>query len=69
MKVEIKNIKEEASFVPYKVTFTILTPEESIRFHDKVAINMNLGGHELIAEIYNRSNNGMFDNNYEVFIG
>jgi len=71
MKVEIKNITEKANFVPYKVTFTILTPEESTKFHDSVAIKLNVGAgiYEFIGEIYRRGHNGMFDNHYTTEIG
>ena len=64
MKVEIKNIKEVASFVPYKVTFTILTREDSYKFHDKIATNIIGNTRGLVGEIYNRSSNGMFDNHH-----
>ena len=64
MKVEIENIKEEASFVPYKVTFIISTREDSTKFHDKVAINIAGCTSKLVGEIYKRSTSGRFDNIY-----
>ena len=64
MKVEIEKIKEKASFVPYKVTFTIFKREDSTKFHDDIARHVTCGTQRLSAEIYKRSTNGDFDKHY-----
>jgi len=64
MKVEIENIEEKSSFVPYKVTFTILTPEDSHKFYDRIARRITGRAHQLISEAYQRSKNGLFCESY-----
>lgn len=47
MKVRIEKCKEQ-NFQPYKVIFFINTPEESSRFHDRVAIKILDRSHDLL---------------------
>jgi hypothetical protein len=57
MKVKISN--NPKAFTPYTVTFSINTAEESIRFHDKVAIQGITGGpHEFLGRVFNRHYKG-----------
>ena len=60
MKVIVKNISEE--FHPYEVCFKINSVEDSIEFHDRVAIkisNDNVDLREFRGHIYNRNKNGV----------
>lgn len=52
MKVSLKKTEKG-----YTATFEIETKEDSIRFHDDVAIKITHGPHAFIGNVFNRSHN------------
>ena len=54
MKVKIEDAQGSDVFVPYTVTFFIHTPEESSKFHNRIAIKVTDGPHSFIGNIYKR---------------
>ena len=63
--MKVKVTSKQNDFTPYTVTFCITTPDEGVRFHDKIAIKLAGGGsHDFIGNIYER-NHGEVAQDYE----
>jgi hypothetical protein len=53
MNYKIEYLVDKKQFAPFRVTLDILTEEDFVRFHDKLATFLTQGPSDFIKDVYN----------------